>query len=102
MMRTKKTYPESKLRKELYNYVLSCIDSDGISDDAKFDAAIRDMLKVLDRICSYIEKHGTISLTCGGEWMYQDDDGQVDALELVSDILDSLSDYAERDDDTEW
>jgi hypothetical protein len=101
-MRNKKTYPECRLRKELYNYILSCIDADGIDNDAKFDAAIRDMLKTLDCICSYIEKHGAISLRCGGEWMFQDDEGQVDALDLVSDILDSLSDYAERDDDTEW
>lgn len=43
----------------------------------------------------FVDKHGNIALSCGGEWMYQDDKGQVDALELVSNILESLSEFAE-------
>ena len=68
-------------------------------DDFDFDEALYEAHKIFKLIEKYVNKHGNISLACGGEWMYQDDDGQVDALELVSDILDNLSDYAEPEDD---
>lgn len=61
--------------------------------------AVLDAAKVIKRICNYIEKHGTISLACGAEWMYQDDDGQIDALELVAQILDDLEGYSESEDE---
>lgn len=69
--------------------------NEGIEDDGEFTYAVADMLKVMNLIKNYVNKHGNIALSCGGEWMYQDDNGQVDALELVSNILDSLSNYAD-------
>lgn len=50
---------------------------------------------ILALISNFVTKHGNVALSCGGEWLYQDDDGQVDSMELVSDILDALSDFAE-------
>lgn len=53
---------------------------------------------IAERICLYVEKHGNISLQIGSEWMFQDDDAQVDALSLVGDVLDLLKEYAEDQD----
>jgi hypothetical protein len=91
-----------RLKTDLYDVLLDAVDN-GIDDDAKFDSAVRDAAKIIKHIISYVQEHGNIALTCGGEWMYQSDRGQVDALELVSDMLESLSDYAEQEDNNrEW
>lgn len=87
-----------KLKTELYDVLLDAVDN-GIDDDAKFDCAVRDAAKLIKFIVAYVNKHGNIALSCSGEWLYQSDRGQVDALELVSDLLDCLSDYAEDDDE---
>ena len=52
------------------------------------------VLKLIDK---FVDKHGNIALSCAGEWLYQDDRGQVDALELVANILEVLSPLAEED-----
>ena len=54
------------------------------------------ILKLIDK---FIDKHGNIALSCAGEWLYQDDRGQVDALELVANILEVLSPLADEDDE---
>ena len=50
-------------------------------------------------IDKFVDKHGNIALSCAGEWLYQDDGGQVDALELVANILEVLSPLADEDDE---
>lgn len=52
------------------------------------------ILKLIDK---FVDKHGNIALSCAGEWLYQDDRGQVDALELVANILEVLSPLADED-----
>jgi hypothetical protein len=87
-----------RLRKDVCDVLVNAVDS-GIDDDAAFDGAIRDAIGVISHICDYVEKHGDISLSCGSEWMYQSDDGQIDGLELVANILDALNTYADYDED---
>ena len=48
----------------------------------------------LNKIVALINKYSTkhpLALDCGGEYIMQSDDAQVDALDLVSDIYDVLS-----------
>ena len=54
------------------------------------------VLKLIDK---FVDKHGNIALSCAGEWLYQDDRGQVDALELVANILEVLSPLADEEDE---
>ncbi len=54
------------------------------------------ILKLIDK---FVDKHGNIALSCAGEWLYQDDRGQIDALELVANILEVLSPLADEDDE---
>lgn len=88
----------SKLRSDLCNYLVTSIN-EGIEDDGKFSEAVLDAAKIISHICNYVEKHGSLPLACGSEWLFQSDEAQVDALELVGNILDDLEDYAEEDED---
>lgn len=54
---------------------------------------------IMGLIDKFVDKHGDIALSCAGEWLYQDDRGQVDALELVANILEVLSPLAEEEDE---
>ena len=54
------------------------------------------ILKLIDK---FVDKHWNIALSCAGEWLYQDDRGQVDAIELVTNILEVLSLLADADDE---
>ena len=54
------------------------------------------ILKLIDK---FVDNHGNIALSCASEWLYQDDRGQVDALELVANILEVLSPLADEDDE---
>ena len=54
------------------------------------------ILKLIDK---FVDKHGNIALSGAGDWLYQDDRGQVDALELVANILEVLSPLAGEDDE---
>ena len=45
--------------------------------------------KVMKLLSEYAEKH-PLSAECGSEYIMQDNQAQVDALELVSDIFDSM------------
>lgn len=88
----------SKLKTELHDYLVTSIN-EGIEDDGKFSEAVLDAAKIIGHICTYVEKHGSLPLACGSEWLFQSDEAQVDALELVGNILDDLEDYAEEDED---
>lgn len=54
---------------------------------------------VFESIRKYVNKHGEIAISCGSEWLFQSDKGQVDALELVGDILDKLSVFVVNEDE---
>ena len=56
----------------------------------------QDIFTLIDK---FVDKHGNIALSCTGECLYQDDRGQVDALELVANILEALSPLADADDE---
>lgn len=45
--------------------------------------------KVMELLSKYAEKH-PLAAECGGEYIMQDDEAQVDALQLISDIFDSM------------
>lgn len=59
------------------------------------DADKETLIGVLDKIAKFVEENGEISIACGSEWLYQSDEAQVDGLELIAGILDSLSCYAD-------
>ena len=86
-----------RLETEVYDVIINAIEN-GIDDPVEFAEACFAAAGVMKRICDYIEEHGDIALSIGSEWMYQDDKAQVDALQLVADILDDLEGYAEYDD----
>jgi hypothetical protein len=84
--------------------VLKSIENRDISDvnGQEFDMTIEASIKIFELINKYDEKHRNMPLQLGGEWLYQDDDGQVDGLQLVGDILDKLENFSnEKDDDDE-
>ena len=56
----------------------------------------QDIFTLIDK---FVDKHGNIALSYASEWLYQDDEGQVDALELVANILEVLSPLADEDDE---
>ena len=86
-----------RLRTEVYDVITNALEN-GIDDPSEFTEACFAAAGVMKRICDYIEKHGDIALSIGSEWMYQDDEAQVDALQLVADIIDDLEGYAEYND----
>lgn len=47
------------------------------------------MRDVLDLIEEYGKKH-PLAFECGSEYIYQNDEAQVDALKLVGDIFDAV------------
>lgn len=61
--------------------------------------AAEDVFKLIEQ---YIKEHGNIALSCGSEWMFQDDNGQLNALDLVGKILDRLSIFAFTEEDDEY
>ena len=86
----------SRLRKETIDVIDYALEN-GIEDAGALDEACRTVCRVMELVCNYVEKHGNIALSVGSEWMYQDDKAQVDALTLVSKILDELCEYAEEE-----
>lgn len=92
------TVKGTRLKTDLCAHLLSVRSVANDEQKHALDVAVR----VIDEIDKYTSKHD-LALSCGGEWMYQSDRGQIDALELVSKILCCLSEYAEDDeDDEEW
>lgn len=45
--------------------------------------------EVMALLAGYIEKH-PLAVDCGSEYIMQDDEAQVDALQLVCDIFDNM------------
>jgi hypothetical protein len=45
--------------------------------------------EVMALLAGFIEKHPS-AVECGGEYIMQDDEAQVDALQLVCDIFDNM------------
>ena len=88
----------SRLRTETIDVILDAMEN-GIDDAGGLDEACRTTCRVMDLVCEYVEKHGNIALSVGAEWMFDDDKAQVDALRLVGNILDELSEYAEVGDE---
>lgn len=84
--------------KDLIN-IFERMRDDGINDvdGEEFDTAVRTAIDVFDIIKDYVKSNGDISLSCGSEWLFQDDKGQVNALDLCGHILDRLEEYAEDD-----
>lgn len=56
---------------------------------------VQDIIHLIDK---FVDKYGDVALSCGSEWMYQNNEAQVDALDLVGNILDVLQDFAENED----
>lgn len=48
-----------------------------------------DTEEVLVLLAGYIDKH-PLAIECGGEYIYEDDKAQADAIELVANIFDNL------------
>ena len=50
---------------------------------------IYDMEEIKALIAGYVEKH-PLAVECGGEYIMQDDEAQVEAIQLVCDIFDNM------------
>lgn len=88
-----------ELKENLYDVLIEFVETGEMSDPQKLTYAIEDAAKIVKHICDFVEENGELALACGGEWLYQSDEGQANALELVSWILDDLNEYA---DESEW
>ena len=53
------------------------------------------VMKIMSLIDGYAQKHD-LAKSCGSEYIYQNDEAQVDALRLVADIFDL---YAEEEEE---
>lgn len=87
----------NRLKAEVHDVLIDAVEN-GISNDGDFDFAVRTSAAVVKKITDFVDKNGDISLSCGSEWLYQSDEGQVNALALVGEILDSLSRFASNED----
>lgn len=72
-------------------YLEIVLDNKIVTTQEEFNIVSQTNKEIFKLIQSYIEKHGDVAITCGSEWMYQDDNGQTDALKLVGNILDTLN-----------
>lgn len=91
------------LKKDLYDALLNAKNRYK-NDDKIFDKAVNMSAHIIKLICDYCDEHELAidcGIDCGAEWLYQDDLGQIDALELVGEILDSLNEYRSTI-DTGW
>ncbi|MPM00574.1 hypothetical protein SDC9_46801 [bioreactor metagenome] len=85
---------------ETYAKKLRKIDvEDMTEEEMDLQVATYKAARVLKHINKFAEKHGEIALSCAGEWLYQDDRGSVDAIDLVADLLEELSEYAETEEE---
>ena len=48
-----------------------------------------DTEEIMVLLAGYIEKH-PLAVECGGEYIMQDDEAQIDALKMVCDIFDNM------------
>lgn len=81
---------------EAYAKKLRKIDVENMTEEEmNLQVATYKASHILKLINKYAEKHGEIALSCAGKWLYQDDKGNVNAIDLVADLLEELSEYAE-------
>jgi hypothetical protein len=59
------------------------------------DLALELASKVLQVVKKYVDKHGNIALRCGGEFVWQSDDGQFDAISSFTEILEAAAEYVD-------
>lgn len=86
----------SWIQKDIIEPLQSCKEKVyGRTDDWFFDSAIYKSIRIMKLIDKYIEKHGEASLSDASKWLYQDDKGQREAVDLVANILEELSEYAD-------
>ena len=85
------------LRKQTLDVIIDALEN-GINGVEDLDKACRVVCCVMGLICDFVETHGNIALSVGSEWLWDDDRAQVDALHLVGNILDELSEYAKEED----
>lgn len=84
------------IQKDIIDPLQTCKEKAyGKIDEWNFDSAIYKTIRIMKHINKYVEKHGETSLTLNSEWLYQDNKGQKDAVDLVASILEELAEYAE-------
>lgn len=78
---------------EMYAKIKTDYAPDGICKAIKKGVILPDTskneAKIVDLLKQYADKH-TLALECGGEYVWQDDEAQEDAIELVGAIFDNL------------
>ena len=85
-----------------YNEFMEIISDNKVATtQEQYDITTQTITSVFELIQIYINKHGEIAVSCGSEWLFQDDKAQTDALELVGDILDKLSLFTVNEEDNE-
>ena len=67
-----------------------------ITED-ELDKAVMEAAYVFRQIRKYTSKH-PMALACPDDYIYQDDDAQTDAIELVLNICEQMTDYSEYED----
>lgn len=72
---------------------------EGEWDGQKLTTVLEESITIFGLINDFCKAHGNISLSCGSEWLFQSDNGRIDALDLVGTILDALEEYAEPEDE---
>lgn len=85
------------IQKDIIEPLQTCKEkANGKIDDWYFDNAIYKSIRILKSINKYVEKHGDIALRLNSEWLYRDNKGQRDAIDLVATILEDLSEYTDE------
>lgn len=64
-----------------------------ITED-ELDTAIAETIYVFHQIIKYTKKH-PMALACPNDYIYQDDNAQIDAIDLALNICRQLEDYSE-------
>lgn len=90
-------FENTRLKKEVYDWLISIKDSNPFYPEP-LHKALDHTAAVMKLIGKFAAEHPR-SLSCGADWLYQSDEGQVDALELVARILICLEDYADKSED---
>lgn len=88
----------TRLDREFFDPIWGVLEYGAISSEQR---AAKTAQKIMKKLRDYCETFGSSSVYCGSEWMFQDDDAQVSALDLVAEILDDLSEYADPNEDEE-
>ena len=85
---------------EMYAKIKTDYAPDGICKAIKNGVILPDTskneAKIVDLLKEYADKH-TLALECGGEYVWQDDEAQEDAIELVGAIFDNLMTEGEEE-----